>query len=176
MNNHQTRRDFFARTSDGLLGAALTHLLCHDFFGGTSALAAAPETDSPAQAQTFNLRPKQTHHPAKATAVIQLFMNGGPSQMDLFDEKPKLAELSGKSYPGKQKVETLSPSASGNLLGSPYKFTPAGQCGMWLSEVIPHMAGIADDICLVRSMTTEPVCHETVCVCMRGCVCVPVSV
>ena len=69
-----TRRDFFARTSDGLLGAALTHLLCEDFFGGTSALAA--EDAVPGAAPVFNLKPKQTHHPAKATSVIQLFMNG----------------------------------------------------------------------------------------------------
>ena len=73
--------------------------------------------------------------------------------MDLFDEKPELTKLSGKPYPGQSKVETLSPSASGNLLGSPFKFQPHGECGMRLSEIIPHIAGIADEITLVRSMT-----------------------
>ena len=93
-----SRRDFFARTSDGLLGAALTHLLCGDFFGGTSALAA--KGDEPGPAPVYNLKPKMTHHPAKATSVIQLFMNGGPSQMDLFDPKPELRRLDGKPFPG----------------------------------------------------------------------------
>jgi hypothetical protein len=81
--------------------------------------------------------------------------------MDLFDEKPQLTARNGKPYPGQSKVETLSPSASGNLLGSPFRFQPAGNCGMNLSEIIPHIAGIADEITLVRSMTTESVCHET---------------
>ena len=136
------RRAFLGRAASGMLGSiALSWLAARD----------------PRAAETHS----GPHHRPRATQIICLFQNGGPSQMDLFDEKPKLAKLSGKPYPGKQKVETLSPSASGNLLGSPYKFKPAGQCGMRLSEVIPHMAGIADDICLVRSMTTESVCHET---------------
>jgi hypothetical protein len=101
------------------------------------------------------------HHRPRAERIICLFQNGGPSQMDLFDPKPELSRLNGQPYPGKQKVETLSPSASGNLLGSPFAFRPAGRCGMLLSELIPHTAMIADDISLVRSMTTESVCHET---------------
>jgi len=101
------------------------------------------------------------HHPPKAERIVVLFQNGGPSQMDLFDEKPELVRMNGKPYPGSAKVETLSPGASGNLLGSPFKFRPAGQSGMVLSELIPHIASIADDITLVRSMTTESVCHET---------------
>ncbi|HAW31422.1 MAG TPA: DUF1501 domain-containing protein, partial [Planctomycetaceae bacterium] len=75
-----SRRDFFARTSDGVMGAALTHLLCQDFFGGTAALA----NDAPHAPRQYDLKPKQPHHPPAATSVIQLFMNGGPSQMDLF--------------------------------------------------------------------------------------------
>jgi hypothetical protein len=101
------------------------------------------------------------HHPPTAERVVVLFQNGGPSQMDLFDPKPELSKLNGKPYPGSAKVETLSPSASGNLLGSPFEFRPAGASGMLLSEIIPHISSIADDITLVRSMTTESVCHET---------------
>src|SRR5262245_24766753 len=101
------------------------------------------------------------HHPPRVDRVVVLFQNGGPSQMDLFDPKPELSRLDGKPYPGNSKVETLSPSASGNLLGSPFTFRPAGESGMVLSELIPHTASIADDIALVRSMTTESVCHET---------------
>lgn len=101
------------------------------------------------------------HHPAKAERIVVLFQNGGPSQMDLFDPKPELTKLNGKPFPGTQKVETLSPSASGNLLGSPFEFKPAGNSGILLSELIPHISSLADDMTLVRSMTTESVCHET---------------
>ena len=88
-----TRRDFFARTSDGLLGAALTQLLCHEYFGGTSALGADLEAAAHVAEPANNLKPRQGHHAAKASSVIQLFMNGGPSQMDLFDPKPFLDGL-----------------------------------------------------------------------------------
>ncbi len=137
------RRAFLGHSASGLLGTvALTWLNSH-----ASQPLRADET-GPVK------RPK-------AERIICLFQNGGPSQMDLFDPKPELSRLSGMPFPGKQKVETLSPSASGNLLGSPFKFAPAGQCGTLLSEIIPHTASIADDIALIRSMTTESVCHET---------------
>ncbi len=140
----ECRRAFLGRTAGGMLGSiALSWLAANESRGA--------ETDA-------HVGP---HHPPRAKQIICLFQNGGPSQMDLFDEKPELTRLSGKPYPGSQKVETLSPSASGNLLGSPFTFQPAGECGMRLSEIIPHIAGIADEITLVRSMKTESVCHET---------------
>lgn len=103
---------------------------------------------------------QSAHFPPRTERVVVLFQNGGPSQMDLFDEKPELKRLNGKPFP-RGKVETLSPAGSGNLLGSPFEFRPAGQSGMMLSELIPHISSIADDITLIRSMTTESVCHET---------------
>ena len=124
-----SRRDFFARTSDGLLGAALTHLLCDDYFGGTSALAAKHEPVN--AAPVYNLKPKPTHHPAKATSVIQLFMNGGPSQMDLFDPKPELTRLDGKPFPGN--VEEIGNSDAediGVMMGGRYRFARHGESGM----------------------------------------------
>lgn len=142
------RRAFLGQTAGGLLGSiAWTWLNAAEGQGKT------PGSDS---ARTIG-----PHHHPKAQRIVILFQNGGPSQMDLFDPKPELTKLNGKPYPGKSKVETLSPSASGNLLGSPFEFKPAGKSGMMLSELIPHTAAIADDICLVRSMTTESVCHET---------------
>lgn len=138
------RRAFLGRSASGILGSiALSWLTTREMLAAERATVAGP------------------HHRPKAERIICLFQNGGPSQMDLFDEKPELTKLNGKPYPGQSKVETLSPSASGNLLASPYKFQPAGACGMRLSEIIPHIAGIADEITLVRSMTTESVCHET---------------
>jgi hypothetical protein len=82
-----------------------------------------------------------------------LMQNGGPGQMELFDPKPQLARMSGQTFG--EKVEMFQKGSEGNkLLASPFRFRPAGQCGMELSEVIPHLAGVADDICLVRSMHT----------------------
>jgi len=93
------------------------------------------------------------HRPARARAVIQLFQNGGPSQMDLFDPKPELTRRNGQPHP--EKVETFQLGNKNVLLGSPFQFSRHGQCGMELSELIPHLAGCADDFCLVRSMHTD---------------------
>ncbi|MDB5336819.1 MAG: hypothetical protein JWN70_2438 [Planctomycetaceae bacterium] len=142
------RRTFLGRSASGLLGSIAWAWMNSLEQRGTAHAAEAG-------------RPVGPHHTPRAQRIICLFQNGGPSQMDLFDPKPELSKLNGKPYPGKQKVETLSPSASGNLLGSPFTFKPAGKSGMLLSELIPHTAAIADDIALVRSMTTESVCHET---------------
>ncbi len=94
----------------------------------------------------------------KAKAVICLFQHGGPSQMDLFDAKPELTRRAGEPYPGE--LEVHFHEQKGNLLASPFEFHPAGQCGMPLSEILPHTAGVADELTLVRSMTTESVDHE----------------
>lgn len=93
------------------------------------------------------------HFPAKAKAVIQLFQNGGPSQMDLFDHKPELSRHNGQPHPGQ--VETFQLGNKNVLLGTPFKFARHGQSGMEFSELIPHLASIVDDLCLVRSMFTE---------------------
>ena len=163
MDNRPTirtsRRDFFARTSDGLLGAALTHLLCNEFFGGTTALAAESETVQ--QPAAFTLRPRQPHHPARATSVIQLFMNGGPSQMDLFDPKPVLNNMDGKPYPGN--VEDIGNQGTDNIgvmMGGRFKFARHGESGLWMADVLPHTAKMADEICLIHSMWTDHPNHD----------------
>jgi hypothetical protein len=94
------------------------------------------------------------HFEARAKAVIMLVQNGGPSQMDLFDPKPELTKRSGQVHD--TKVETFQKGSEANkLLASPFKFHRRGRCGMELSEVIPHLGSIADDLCLVRSMVSE---------------------
>jgi len=149
-----SRRDFFARTSDGIFGAALTHLLCQDFFGGSSALA----SDAPVP---MTLEPRKGHHPAKAKAVIQLFMNGGPSQMDLFDPKPVLNRMDGKPYPGDvEEIGNQSTSNIGVMMGGQYDFARHGESGMWMADVLPHTAQMADDICLINSMWTDHPNHD----------------
>src|SRR5262249_16620131 len=98
-------------------------------------------------------RPKAGHFPGRANAIIQFMQNGGPSQMDLFDPKPELQRRNGKPIPNS--VETFQMGNTRSLLGTPFKFHKRGKCGMELSEVLPHLGQIADDITLVRSMYTE---------------------
>jgi hypothetical protein len=99
-------------------------------------------------------RSPTTHFEPRATAVIMLMQNGGPSQMELFDPKPDLEKHQGQVYG--TKVEMFQRGSETNkLLASPFKFERRGQCGMELSEVIPHLASVADDLCLVRSMHSE---------------------
>ncbi len=100
-----------------------------------------------------DLKPRRTHFPARATAVIQLIQNGGPSQMDLFDPKPQLKRMAGKPHP--DGVEIHQPNNVNSLLPSPLRFGRYGECGMDISEALPHVSTVVDDLCFVRSMHTE---------------------
>lgn len=148
-----TRRHFLESIGGSLWGMSLASLLAAD---GPRVAAAAAAADDPAAA---DLRPRLPQHFGRARSVIHLYMNGGPSQMDLFDPKPMLEKFHGKPYPSGE-LEIHFTNQAGNVLGSPFKFAPAGQCGMQLSEVLPHTARIADDLTLIRSMNTESVDHE----------------
>jgi hypothetical protein len=150
-----TRRGFFHSVSGGIYGAALTYLLGKDLARG-SALEAAPATGQPA----LDLRPRPPHFAPKARSVIHLFMNGGPSQMDLFDPKPMLDKHHGRRYFDKIAGEVENPHSAGALMRSPFKFARHGQCGMWVSEALPHLARQVDDIALIRSMATTNLTHE----------------
>ena len=101
----------------------------------------------------FDLLPKTPSHPPRAKAMISLWMQGGPSHIDLFDPKPALDKLDGKKFPGEVKYDNAA-QASAKVMASPWKFKPHGECGMELSELLPHLGAIADDICLIRSMHT----------------------
>ena len=105
-----------------------------------------------AGARAFDLTPKPPHFAPRAKAVILLFQNGGPSQMDLFDRKPELQKRDGQSYG--RKVEVLQPGNSDKLAASAFKFRRYGRSGMEFSELLPHLGGVADDLCLIRSMHT----------------------
>jgi hypothetical protein len=108
------------------------------------------------------LAPRKPHFPGKAKNVIFLFMEGAPSQIDLFDPKPELQKISGQPLPEsltKQvKLAFIKPSAA--VLASPRKFERHGKCGMELSDYIPNLATVADDICLIRSMKTDAFNHH----------------
>jgi len=137
-----TRRHFLGECGVGLGKIALASLL-------------AGET---ARAQD---RPTAPHFKGKAKAVIHLFMSGAPSHLDLFDYKPKLKELEGKPLPpsviGTQRFAFIRSDAG--VLAPRFKFARHGQCGAELSEMLPHLAKVVDDVCLVRSVKTDQFNH-----------------
>jgi hypothetical protein len=143
----QSRRSFFRTCGLGLETAALAHLLARD---GQAAVRTDP------------LAPKKPHFAPKTKNVIFMFMEGAPSQIDLFDPKPELAKMQGQSLPESMtkqlKLAFIKPNAA--VLASPRKFERYGKCGMELSDYIPHIATCADDLCLVRSMNTDAFNHH----------------
>jgi hypothetical protein len=104
------------------------------------------------------------HHPAKVKRVIFLFMNGGCSAIDSFDPKPALDKYDGQPMPG---GGIKTERRTGELMRSPFTFKKYGQCGMDLSELWPHLGGVADDVCWVRSVYTEIPNHEPACLMMN---------
>lgn len=141
-----TRREFFGRTARGIGALALASLLPQ---------AAWPN------------RPSQTgmHHSAKAKRIIYLFQAGGPAQQDLFDYKPLLNQQHGQPLPDLvrrgQRLTAMSVNQSVlPLAGSPFKFAQHGQSGAWISELMPNLATVADELCFVKSMFTEAINHD----------------
>ncbi len=141
-----TRRDFFRHGGSGLAGIGLAHMLSQD---GLLAAHADP------------LNPKTPHHAPSAKAVIWLFMEGGPSQLDLFDPKPKLKELDGQPLPESLRPKTTAmPGTSLNgLMASQRAFRQYGQSGLWVSDWYPHIARHADDLAVVRSCWCDGINH-----------------
>lgn len=143
----QSRRNFLGKFGMGLGAFALTNLLNQD---GARASDGAMDDG--------------LHHAPKAKRVIFLFQAGGPSQMDLFDHKPLLNQMQGKELPdevrkGQRLTGMSGAQASLPLVGSPFKFKQHGESGAWLSDLVPSMAGVADDLCFVKSMHTEAINH-----------------
>ncbi|MFP6694426.1 MAG: DUF1501 domain-containing protein [Pirellulales bacterium] len=133
-----------------------------DRFGmGIGSLALADLITSGATAATSTLNP---HHAPTAKRVIFLFQSGGPSQMDLYDYKPMLNQRHGEQLPDEvrrgQRLTGMSASQSSlPLAGSPFKFEQHGESGAWVSDRLPHIASLADDLCFVRSLHTEAINH-----------------
>lgn len=142
--SHFNRRHFLTQNAFGLGGLALSWLLARDGFGNSPD---KPELER----KTFDLKPKLPPRDPQAKAMISMFMQGGPSQIDLFDPKPELTKRHMQTFTGEIKYDNAA-EASSKLFGSPWKFDKRGECGMELSEIIPHLGEVADDICLIRSM------------------------
>ena len=149
----QTRRHFFQNCGVGVGRIALASMLAQQL-GSTDRASAADPANPTA--------PKPTHFPAKAKRVIYLFMAGAPSQLDLFDYKPTLAKLEGKPIPPEvikgQRYAFIQPDAA--VLGPRFKFSKHGESGAELSEVLPHLASVADDIAITRSVHTDLFNHS----------------
>jgi hypothetical protein len=143
----QTRRHFLSTCQLGIGATALSALLAKE-------TTAAPGVDNP-------LAPKKPHFAAKAKRVIYLHLTGSPPHLDLYDYKPELVKLDGKPCPdeftkGKRFAFT---SGTPKLLGTPRKFARHGKGGVWLSDAIPHLHGVADEMCVINSMFTEQFNH-----------------
>jgi hypothetical protein len=141
------RRQFLSRFGMGLGAMALADMLPHD-----------------AHAAVDRGVLGQPHHAPKAKRIIYLFMSGGPSQIDLLDYKPLLNQRHGEQLPdsvrGGQRLTGMSGNQSSiPLVGSPFKFAQHGKAGAWFSDLLPHTASIADELCVVKSMFTEAINH-----------------
>ena len=143
-----TRRHFLKQSTAGIGAAALASLLNND------ATASLANTAGP-------LSPRPAHFPGRAKHVIYLHLTGSPPHLDLFDYKPQLVRYNGQDCPdeflkGKRFAFT---SGTPKLLGTPRQFIPCGQSGVWLSDAIPHLRGVADELCVIRSMNTDQFNH-----------------
>ena len=142
-----SRRDVLTRLGSGFGGLALSYML--------GSARAADEG-----AAVHDVLPRAPHRAPKARAVIQLFMHGGPSHVDLLDPKPMLEKYDGKAPPAEVADDE---KLTGNLLRSPFQFRKHGQSGLEFSETLPHIASHADEIAVIRSMFTEHRNHEQAC-------------
>lgn len=142
-----TRRGLFRQVGTGLYATALMQLLDTDLW------AAEP-------GDVGETKPRDTHRQATAKSVIHLFMNGGPSQMDLFDPKTELAKRHGEDYFTEIAGEVEFPEAAGALMKCPFNFAQHGESGMWVSDVMPYFATQVDKVAMIRSMYTTNLTHE----------------
>ena len=140
------RRHFLAQGAMSLAPLAMSWAMQRD------GLQAAPVKPELAR-QSFDLLPKHPRKTPQATSMISMFMQGGPSQVDLMDPKPELNRLDGKQFPGTIKYDNAA-QASSRVLGSPWKFRRHGECGTPLSELLPGLSDVVDDILVIRSMHT----------------------
>ena len=152
-----TRRHFFASSGLSLGAAALAAM-------SGSAADRAPMPKAGTETGIGAALP-QTHFPTKCKNIIYFHMVGGPSQLDLYDYKPKMQDFYDKDLPESvRKGQRLTTMTSGQarfpIAPSKYKFTQQGKCGMWISEVLPHTSKMADDLVFIRSMHTEAINHE----------------
>ena len=153
-NSNYTRRDFLTKTSLGLGGLSLASMLNSENLFASNRI----------QNAAVNLK-GLPHYVPKAKRVIYLFQSGAPSQLDLFDHKPLLNKMNGQELPesvfGGQRLTGMTAGQSAfPLAGSHFKFGQKGASGAWVSELMPHIGALADDLCFIKSMHTEAINHD----------------
>lgn len=146
-----SRRDWLADAAGGIVGLALAQLLARDGLAGDGGeLQGADPTGSNAA--------QGLHHPPRARRVVQLFMSGAASQCDTFDYKPELARRAGQPFDPGGKIE-LFQSQPGTYMPSPWKWNQHGECGRWVSELLPELATCVDDLAVIYSMVSKSNVH-----------------
>src|SRR5689334_21654697 len=149
-----TRRHFFGRMAAGIGTTALASVLDPGLFA-----------DEPNASQLSPGSLKSLHFPPKTKRVIYLFMSGGPSHIDLFDYKPKLREYHGTELPGSVRMgQRITGMTSGQksfpCVAPMFAFKQHGQCGAWVSELLPNIGSIVDDITIIKTLNTEAINHD----------------
>ncbi len=152
----ETRRQFLTKAGTGVGLAALLSLLGQEHARGEASVTTSAGGN-------FGALPGLPHFAPKAKRIIYMMQGGAPSHVDLFDHKPGLVEKRGTPLPDSvqmgQRLTTMTQGKERPVLNALKPFRQYGQCGMWMSELVPHMGSIADDICLIRSMHTEAINH-----------------
>ena len=166
MMNHQLSRPSMPLSRRSMIGRSVSSSALLGSLGLASLLDKdAAATESQIGSASKGGLPTLPHFAPKAKRVIYLFQSGGPAQMDLFDYKPGLKAKFGEEvprsvYPDDRKTTMSSAQASFPVAPSKFKFAQHGEGGTWMSEIIPHMSSIADDMCVIRSMHTDAINHD----------------
>ncbi len=151
------RRGFLGHMASGVGGIALSAMLAEQ--GLLLGADAGIPDRSPARPLPVNpLEPRPPHFPGKARRVLHIFCTGAVSHLDTWDYKPELIKRHGQPMPGVDKLITFQ-GENGNLARSPWKFRPRGQSGKYISDLVPHLASLADDMCFVHSLTSKTNTH-----------------
>lgn len=153
------RRRFLAHAGEGLSGVALASLLAGDGLLASKRLLADDSTPlRPAIRPEAPLAPRDAHFPAKAKRVLVIFCSGACSHLDTWDYKPELIKRHNTPMPGSDKLVTFQ-GKSGNLIQSPWQFKPRGQSGKYVSDLLPNLAELSDEMCFIHSMTSKTNTH-----------------
>jgi Protein of unknown function (DUF1501) len=147
------RRRFLGQTANGLSGIALASLLARDGLLADQRTPLRPQIDP-----TRPFAARQPHFEPKAKQVLMIFCAGACSQIDTFDYKPELIKRHGEPLPGADELVTFQ-GKQGNLTKSPWEFKPRGECGKMISELVPRLGELADDLCFIHSLTGKTNTH-----------------
>ncbi|MCA9180007.1 MAG: DUF1501 domain-containing protein, partial [Planctomycetales bacterium] len=163
--SHLTRRHFFGRSSLGIGTAALAGIFSGELRAAENRSDSTVPTDDPSLALHGGGVLPAYHHAPRAKRIVYLFMSGGPSQIETFDYKPQLNIDNGKELPASVRMGQRLTAMSGNqatlpIAGSIFKFKQHGQSGGWVSELLPHTAGVIDELCVIKSVYTEAINHD----------------